>query len=176
MSGTNKCDSIRFIAFKFRNSAMWIVLKLEKFVSEKSILVPVDFKFDAGACGILLSRETFEYLGCKSLKPIRTITISGVEGVRRGVFRGIRKGVPGKEYRIPTFQVAGTLYANNPIVRVPDKLNRCRNLLGQSILHTRDFLVDNEESVVMFGHKNACGRTIPPTKITPSNECVKHLD
>ena len=164
------------LPFKFRNSAMWIVLKLERFVSGKSILVPVDFKFDTGACGILLSREAFEYLGYKSLKPIRAITISGVEGVRRGIFRGTRKGIPGKEYRIPTFQVAGTLYAKNPIVRVPDKLNRCRNLLGQSILHTRDFLVDNEESVVMFGHKDASGRTIPPTKITSSNEYEKYLD
>ena len=153
------------LSFKRENFSIWVLLKLDNYSPSRPNSSFIRFKFDTGAVGILLSRETFKYLGYSSLSPTRSITIRGVERTisKTGIFRRKKVvGIPGKEYIIPTFQIAGTFYAESPSVRVPDKPNGCNNLLGMSVLCNRYFLVDIEDSVIMFGHKDANGRTIPP--------------
>ena len=138
------------IGFEFKELKMWLELDLVNLDPLEPDLCPVRFVFDTGAVGILLSRETFEFLGYSELPYTRKTRIKGVE----------MKGVPGKEYRIPRFQIAGKLHVEEPIVRVPDIANGCRNLLGQSILRTRNFCIDNEVNLIYFGHRNGHSRSI----------------
>jgi len=138
------------LAFKFKELKMWIEIDFVNLNPLKPKLSPVRFVFDTGVVGILLSREMFDSLGYSELPYIRRVRIGGVTGHQ----------VSGKEYRIPGFRIAGKFQVEEPIVRVPDKANGCRNLLGQSVLRTRNFCVDNEVNLIYFGHKNSHNRTI----------------
>jgi len=132
------------LGFRFKKSKMWLSFH---FVSLNPLntdnLSEVKFVFDTGAIGILLSRETFEYLGYDNLSYIRNIKIGGITG----------HAILGKEYQIPGFYVAGKFFIENPTIRVPDIANGCKNLLGQSVLRTRNYYIDNESNLIYFARK-----------------------
>jgi len=128
------------IPFEYENAKMWIEIDLVNLNRQK--IVSIDFVFDTGATGILLSRETFEELGYGKIKPLKNAVIIGPS----------MKPVDARFYKIPDFKIVGSLQIHSPIVKVPNKANGCRNLLGQRVLRKRNYYVDNIENWIYFAH------------------------
>jgi len=60
------------------------------------------------------------------------------------------RSVDARFYRIPDFKIAGMLYVRDPIVKVPNKANNCRNLLGHRAINKRNFCVCYRDSWIYF--------------------------
>jgi len=128
------------LPFEYEKSKMWVEIALSNINSEKEDYTSINFVFDTGAPGILLSREDFEDLGYGKLKPLKDTIIRGPS----------MKPVDARFYKIPDFKIVGTFCVHNPIVKVPNKANKCRNLLGHRAINKRNFCVCYKDNWIYF--------------------------